>query len=253
MAASGLCNTAVGTTNFGKSSAEAAARAVALIGATVPTKRSPPSSGTCSGYPKPTWQNLVGNPSDGERDIPDVSLFAADGHLGPLLCDLLFRRLGRRRALHGRAEQLGGRRRHVLLVADHGRHPGADRSEAERAAGAIPTRRYMRLAKTEYGASGNAPLQFDAGKAGRVDLRLLRRHARRQRRELHLRCRTWDCPWSGLTYTGPVNCYQRVAATWACCRRPTPLMRRPMPQPTGWDFATGIGTINAYNLVHAWP
>jgi hypothetical protein len=21
----------------------------------------------------------------------------------------------------------------------------------------------------------------------------------------------------------------------------------------GWDFATGIGTINAYNLVHAWP
>ena len=36
-------------------------------------------SGTCAGWPKPSWQTLVGNPSDGVRDIPDVSLFAADG------------------------------------------------------------------------------------------------------------------------------------------------------------------------------
>ncbi|MGD0144962.1 MAG: protease pro-enzyme activation domain-containing protein, partial [Rhizomicrobium sp.] len=39
-------------------------------------------SGTCSGYTKPTWQKVVGNPSDGARDIPDVSLFAADGLWG---------------------------------------------------------------------------------------------------------------------------------------------------------------------------
>ena len=24
------------------------------------------------------------------------------------------------------------------------------------------------------------------------------------------------------------------------------------PTGTGWDFATGLGTVNAYNLVHAW-
>jgi hypothetical protein len=35
-------------------------------------------SGTCAGYPKPSWQSgFIGNPSDGVRDIPDVSLFAA--------------------------------------------------------------------------------------------------------------------------------------------------------------------------------
>jgi len=40
-------------------------------------------SGTCAGYPKPVWQSgLIGNPNDGVRDIPDVSLFAAIGPWG---------------------------------------------------------------------------------------------------------------------------------------------------------------------------
>src|SRR5216684_169049 len=36
-------------------------------------------SGTCQGWPKPSWQSVLGNPKDGVRDTPDVSLFAADG------------------------------------------------------------------------------------------------------------------------------------------------------------------------------
>jgi subtilase family serine protease len=36
-------------------------------------------SGTCRGHPKPAWQTVLGNPDDGVRDLPDVSLFAADG------------------------------------------------------------------------------------------------------------------------------------------------------------------------------
>jgi len=39
-------------------------------------------SGTCAGYAKPSWQSAAGNPSDAVRDIPDVSLFAADGIWG---------------------------------------------------------------------------------------------------------------------------------------------------------------------------
>jgi subtilase family serine protease len=35
---------------------------------------------TCnSGYPKPSWQTGAGVPSDGARDLPDVSLFASNG------------------------------------------------------------------------------------------------------------------------------------------------------------------------------
>jgi len=39
--------------------------------------------GNCTGYPKPSWQSgIFGNPADGVRDIPDVSLFASNGVWG---------------------------------------------------------------------------------------------------------------------------------------------------------------------------
>jgi len=43
------------------------------------TNGAPASGGTCAGYAKPSWQSIFGNPSDGVRDIPDVSLMAANG------------------------------------------------------------------------------------------------------------------------------------------------------------------------------
>jgi subtilase family serine protease len=44
------------------------------------------STGACNvaatGYPKPSWQVATGVPADGVRDLPDVSLFAANGYNG---------------------------------------------------------------------------------------------------------------------------------------------------------------------------
>ena len=41
------------------------------------------ANGSCQGFAKPDWQaGLAGIPNDGVRDIPDVSLFAADGVWG---------------------------------------------------------------------------------------------------------------------------------------------------------------------------
>jgi subtilase family serine protease len=41
------------------------------------------ANGSCQGYAKPSWQTgLSGIPADGVRDIPDVSMFAADGIWG---------------------------------------------------------------------------------------------------------------------------------------------------------------------------
>jgi subtilase family serine protease len=38
------------------------------------------AGGTCHGYAKPSWQTgVAGIPADGVRDIPDVSMFASDG------------------------------------------------------------------------------------------------------------------------------------------------------------------------------
>lgn len=39
-------------------------------------------SQNCTGYPKPSWQSVPGVPADGVRDVPDVSLFASDGFFG---------------------------------------------------------------------------------------------------------------------------------------------------------------------------
>jgi hypothetical protein len=38
------------------------------------------SGATCAGYSKPSWQTGAGVPSDGKRDIPDVSLMAGNGN-----------------------------------------------------------------------------------------------------------------------------------------------------------------------------
>jgi len=41
------------------------------------------ADGSCTGYAKPAWQSgIFGNPADGVRDVPDVSLFAANGLWG---------------------------------------------------------------------------------------------------------------------------------------------------------------------------
>ena len=80
--ASGFCNTSVSTTNddyldTGSGSGGPSGCATG----TVATSRV--VSGTCAGYPKPSWQQgIFGNPADGVRDIPDISNFAANGLWG---------------------------------------------------------------------------------------------------------------------------------------------------------------------------
>ena len=76
----GLCNTypfnttsALLTTGSGSGGPSNCATGAPTTGGT------PASGGTCAGYGKPSWQSVFGNPSDGVRDIPDVSLMAANG------------------------------------------------------------------------------------------------------------------------------------------------------------------------------
>jgi hypothetical protein len=54
---------------------------------TTPTSTTPASC--AGGYAKPSWQTGVGVPSDGKRDVPDVSLFASNGALNTayVICD----------------------------------------------------------------------------------------------------------------------------------------------------------------------
>ncbi|MGA7524920.1 MAG: protease pro-enzyme activation domain-containing protein [Acidobacteriaceae bacterium] len=65
-----------GVTSIGAGSGGASSAAVCSSGYNA---SSGACEGTTTGYPKPSWQTGAGVPADGVRDIPDVSLFAADG------------------------------------------------------------------------------------------------------------------------------------------------------------------------------
>ena len=87
--------------------------------------------GTCAGYAKPYWQSVVGNPNDGVRDIPDVSLFAATGYWEHYFV-VCWSDLSGAAFLPGRAFHVAGIRRHLVCGAHHGRDTGSRESENRR-------------------------------------------------------------------------------------------------------------------------
>lgn len=77
----GFCNSEVAKDNFLQTVA-AASGGPSSCASGVPAT-SGIVGGSCRGYAKPAWQaGVAGIPSDGVRDIPDVSMFAADGIWG---------------------------------------------------------------------------------------------------------------------------------------------------------------------------
>jgi len=78
----GLCNDATYTPEYGLLTTAAGSGGPSGCATGAPTINGV-VSGTCAGYSKPSWQSgITGNPSDGVRDVPDVSLFAANGLWG---------------------------------------------------------------------------------------------------------------------------------------------------------------------------
>jgi hypothetical protein len=80
--AGSFCNSAAGAANDGQGDYYFITQASASGGPSncfSGTAETSASDGTCAGQPKPSWQKVNGNPADGVRDIPDVSLFASSG------------------------------------------------------------------------------------------------------------------------------------------------------------------------------
>jgi hypothetical protein len=76
---SGFCNSSTGEANY-----------LTIVGASGGPSGCANGASTngyvttgCAGYAKPSWQSgIFGNPADGVRDLPDVSLFASNGSWG---------------------------------------------------------------------------------------------------------------------------------------------------------------------------
>lgn len=110
---------------------------------------------TCKGYAKPSWQRgIFGNPGDGVRDIPDVSLFASNGIWSHYVVICYSDKTFGGVACTGAPSTwvgVGGTSASAPLMA--GIQALVDQKWSIRAGNPNPT--YYSIAKTEFGTKGN--------------------------------------------------------------------------------------------------
>ena len=191
-------------------------------------------SGTCKGYGKPSWQSILGNPSDGVRDIPDVSLFAANGVWGHyyVFCwsDTANGGASCSGAPNGWAGA-GGTSFSSPIMA--GIQALVNQKTGSKWGNPNPV--YYQLAASEYGSSGNPSCSSTSGNS------------------VANSCIFYDVTQGDMDVncTGTNNCY-KPSGTNGVLSASSSSYSKAYGTTTGWDFATGIGTVNAYNLATNW-
>jgi subtilase family serine protease len=201
--------------------------------------------GTCAGAAKPSWQTgFLGNPNDHVRDLPDVSLFAANGvwnHYYVYCFSDPRPDPNNNNAVYGKnctgapsgwagaggtsfsAPILAGI--HALVEQKHGNGMGN------------PNPIYYQLAAAEYGAGGSSSCNSSNGNL------------------VGSTCTFYDVTQGDIDVncpSGSPNCY-RPTGTNGVLSTSTSTYLPAYGTATGWDFATGLGSINAANLVANWP
>jgi len=192
--------------------------------------------GTCQGWPKPAWQKVLGNPADGVRDMPDVSLFASGGTAWGhyyVFCDSDL-------ADHGATcvgnppsawSGAGGTSFASPILAGVqalvNQHMGARQGN--------PNPAYYALANKEFGGAGSTSCNASLGAAAGAS------------------CVFYDVTLGDIDApcTGSVDCYL-AGGSIGVLSLSTSAYQPAYPTTTGWDFATGLGTVNVSNLVKAY-
>ena len=196
--------------------------------------------GTCAGYPKPSWQSLVGNPGDGVRDLPDVSLFAANGVWGHYYPYCLSDPSYGYTCTGTPDTWAGGGGTSFSAPIMAGIQALVNQKTGERQGNPNPT--YYSLAANEYGASGDSSCNSTLGNTASsscifYDVTL---------GDMDLPCSNSNVNCFDTSGTFP-NGVVGVLSTSNTAYQPA------YGTTTGWDFATGIGALNAANLVNNWP
>jgi subtilase family serine protease len=192
-------------------------------------------SGTCKGYPKPSWQSgVVGIPNDGVRDIPDISLFAANGVWGHyyLFC-WSDTRNGGAPCTGAPSSWAGGGGTSFSSPIMAGIQALVNQKWGRQG---NPNSVYYSIARSEYGTTGSGSCNSTNGNnAGMADS-----------------CIFYDVTQGDMDVncTGSSNCYLPSGRNGVLSTSSSSYSKA-YGATTGWDFATGIGTVNAYNLVHS--
>ena len=193
-------------------------------------------SGTCAGYAKPNWQNLLGVPSDGVRDIPDVSLMASNGFWGTSYAVCISdptTATGNGICSADPANWLGFGGTSISSPIWAGIQALVNQSTGQ-SWGNSNTVLYS-LARTQYGNTGSTSCNSSLGNA------------------VGSNCVFYDVTQGDITVlcTGTNNCYNS-GGTYGSLSVSDTTFQPAYPATLGWDFATGIGTTNATNIVNAW-
>jgi subtilase family serine protease len=235
----GFCNVAAGrpyrALGGGEGGPSSCATGTPLAGGVV--------GGTCKGWPKPRWQTaVIGIPADGVRDIPDVSLFASDGEVWDRQYAICFSDpnnygvpcAGTTTAdIDNWAPGGGGTSYAAPIMA------GLQALINQRTGSAWGDANVelYRLAAKAYGPAGNNFCNSTKGNV--IDPACMFNDVR-------LGDDDQDC------IAGSADCFAPsghlgVLSTSTETYRPSFLVTK------GYDFPSGIGTINATNLVLGWP
>jgi hypothetical protein len=235
----GFCNSSTGSSYFLTTVAGSGGPSGCVTG--VPAT-SGVVGGTCAGYAKPSWQSVLGNPGDGVRDIPDVALFAANGAWGHYYV-VCYSDNGSGRggsACTGAPNTwsgFGGTSVSSPIMAA----TQALINQASGSSAGNPNPTYYSLANGEYGASGTSACNSSLGNEAEstcifYDV---------TEGDMDISCK------AGLIVPAP-DCYL-PSGTYGVLSQSNSQYQHAYGASTGWDFATGIGSINANNLVNSWP
>jgi hypothetical protein len=203
----------------------------------------PTSSGieiNCNaGIPKPPWQTGPGVPSDGVRDIPDVSLFASNGYHGSfyVICETDY------------TSQAGGSASSCDLSQPYQDFLGLGGTSAATPAFAG----IMALVNQKYGRQGNAnyvlyPMAAPTG-ASCPSTSLMAPNANTSS------CIFYDVQVGNNSVAcvmGYLDCNNAGTGEYGILVNPSNTSLPAWLTTAGYDVATGLGSVNAYNLVQKW-
>jgi subtilase family serine protease len=206
------------------------------------------AGGTCAGYAKPSYQSaylgsMAGLVNDGVRDTPDVSLMAANGLWGHYYVVCYSNTVD---TADGGTPCTGAPVNWPGFGGTSVSSPifAAIQAMVVQHKGSLqgnPDPRYYALAAAEYGPTGSSACNSSLGNASSSACIF---------HDVTLGDNDANCQaHSGAT--GKVNCYLPsgsigVLSTSNAAYQPA------YKTTTGWDFASGIGSVNAYNLVMAY-
>jgi len=203
------------------------------------------TNGTCAGYPKPSWQSIFGNPADGVRDTPDVSLMAGNGLWGVYYAACISN------PADGPADEgfvpcganpatwtgWGGTSVSSPIWAGI---QALVNQKTGQSWGNSNTVLYT-MGDTEYGSTGNPSCNSTLGNASSSTCLF---------HDVTLGDNSGVC--ENNSRRGTINCYLD-GAKYGILSTSNTADDEAYPATPGWDFTSGIGTANVANIVNAWP